>query len=98
MVEKGIIAAQRQLETIFPLLGAMAGAGVTANPGQNRHDVPNETDLVSFLLTADLDRNDHGLARDRKRQLAVAVCYRADETAGRDTHQFGGQLHTGHAR
>src|SRR5262249_32582361 len=98
MIEKWIIAPERQLETILALLGAMTSARVAADLGQDRHDVPDETGLVLLLLAADADGHNYRLAGDRQLQLAVAVRYGTDETAGRDSHKPVGHPNLGRAR
>ena len=88
VVEDGVVAAERQFETVLAVGAAVAGAGVAADARHGRHHVADETDLIFVFLPRHLDRDDRRLAGQGELEDAVAV--------GRRPHQHGGtHLHVG---
>jgi hypothetical protein len=87
VVEERVVAAQRQLETILPLLRPVAGTGVAAGLRQGRHHVAHEADRVGFLLAAHRHRHGDRSPADREAQLVATIRHGPNEAALGDAHQ-----------
>ena len=98
MVEERIVAAQRQLEAVLALGGAVAGAGVAAHLRQGRHHVADEADLVPGLLPLTFTGMLAVWPASADLEHAVAVGHRPDHAGRTDADDLVRPVEPGQAR
>ncbi len=68
-----VVASQGELKSLSSVLGAMASAGIAAQLGNNRINVPNEVRNIGLVQARDLDGNLNPLAREFADDLSGTV-------------------------